>query len=106
MKTFLMKTADVQRKWWLVDADGLVLGRMATKLARILMGKNRPTYTPYVDGGDAVVIVNAEKVRVTGAKAEQREKARGYAITLDEDYAADVEQIVSARKPWVPRSWD
>jgi large subunit ribosomal protein L13 len=73
MKTFLMKTADVRRKWWLVDADGLVLGRMATRLARILMGKNRPTYTPYVDGGDCVVVVNAEKVRVTGKKAVQRE---------------------------------
>jgi large subunit ribosomal protein L13 len=75
MKTFLMKEQDVQaqRKWWLINADGVVLGRMATKVARILMGKNRPTYTPYVDGGDAVVIVNAEKVRVTGAKAEQRE---------------------------------
>jgi large subunit ribosomal protein L13 len=73
MKTFLMKTADVKRKWWLVDADGLVLGRMATRIARILMGKNTPTYTPYVDGGDCVIVVNAEKVRVTGKKAEQRE---------------------------------
>jgi large subunit ribosomal protein L13 len=75
MKTFLMKAEDVQaqRKWWVVNADGLVLGRMATKVARILMGKNRPTYTPYVDGGDSVIIINAEKVRVTGAKAEQRE---------------------------------
>ena len=75
MKTFLMKTEDVQaqRKWWLVNADGAVLGRMSTKIARVLMGKNKPTYTPYVDGGDVVVVVNAEKVRVTGAKAEQRE---------------------------------
>jgi large subunit ribosomal protein L13 len=75
MKTFLMKTEDVlaQRKWWVVNADGAVLGRMATKVARVLMGKNKPTYTPYVDGGDTVVIVNAEKVRVTGSKAEQRE---------------------------------
>ncbi len=75
MKTFLMKAEDVQaqRKWWLINADGLVLGRMSTRIARILMGKNRPTYTPYVDGGDCVVVVNAEKVRVTGAKAEQRE---------------------------------
>jgi large subunit ribosomal protein L13 len=75
MKTFLMKTEDVQaqRKWWLINADGLVLGRMSTRIARILMGKNKPTYTPYVDGGDCVVVVNAEKVRVTGAKAEQRE---------------------------------
>ena len=75
MKTFLMKSQDVQaqRKWWLINAEGQVLGRMSTRIARILMGKNKPTYTPYVDGGDAVVIINAEKVRVTGSKAEQRE---------------------------------
>jgi large subunit ribosomal protein L13 len=73
MKTFLMNKQDVERKWWLVDADGLILGRMATKLALILMGKDRPTYTPGVDCGDFVVVVNAEKVRVTGNKAEQRE---------------------------------
>ncbi len=70
-----MKSQDVlaQRKWWLVNADGAVLGRMATRVARVLMGKNKPTYTPYVDCGDTVVIINAEKVRVTGSKAEQRE---------------------------------
>jgi large subunit ribosomal protein L13 len=75
MKTFLMKAEDVQaqRKCWLVNADGVVLGRMATKVARVLMGKNKPTYTPYVECGDTVVVVNAEKVRVTGSKAEQRE---------------------------------
>ena len=73
MKTFLMNKQDVERKWRLVDAEGLVLGRMATKIALILMGKDKPTYTPYVDCGDFVVVVNAEKVRVTGSKAEQRE---------------------------------
>ncbi len=75
MKTFLMKEQDVQaqRKWLLVNADGAVLGRMSTKIARILMGKNKPTYTPSVDSGDFVVVVNAEKVRVTGSKADQRE---------------------------------
>jgi large subunit ribosomal protein L13 len=73
MKTFLMNKQDVERKWRLVDADGLILGRMATKIALILMGKDKPTYTPYVDCGDFVIVVNAEKVRVTGSKAEQRE---------------------------------
>jgi large subunit ribosomal protein L13 len=73
MKTFLIKEKDVERKWWLIDAEGAILGRMATRIARILMGKNRPTYTPYVDCGDFVVVVNADKVRVTGSKAEQRE---------------------------------
>jgi len=73
MKTFLLKKQDVQRKWWLVDADGAILGRLSAKLAPILMGKTQPTYTPYVDCGDFVIVVNAEKVRVTGSKAEQRE---------------------------------
>jgi len=73
MKTFLMKKEEVKRKWWLVDADGLVLGRMATQIALVLMGKHRPTYTPSVDGGDTVVVINAEKVKITGSKAEQRE---------------------------------
>jgi large subunit ribosomal protein L13 len=73
MKTFLLKKQDVSRKWWLIDADGLVLGRMATKLALMLMGKDKPTYTPHVDSGDYIVVVNADKVRVTGNKAQQRE---------------------------------
>ncbi len=73
MKTFLMKKEDVKRGWRLVDADGQILGRMATKIALILMGKDKPTYTPSVDCGDFVVVVNAEKVRVTGSKAEHRE---------------------------------
>jgi large subunit ribosomal protein L13 len=73
MKTFLMKKQDVKRKWWLVDADGAILGRMAVKVAALLMGKHEPTWTPGVDCGDYVVVINAEKVRVTGNKAEQRE---------------------------------
>ncbi len=75
MKTFLMKAeeAQAQRKWWLINADGVVLGRMATKVSRLLTGKSKPTYTPHVDCGDTVVIINTEKVRVTGSKAEQRE---------------------------------
>jgi large subunit ribosomal protein L13 len=73
MKTFLMKKQDVQRKWWIVDANGAVLGRMATQIALVLMGKHRPTYTPNVDCGDSVVVVNAEKVKITGSKDEQRE---------------------------------
>ena len=73
MKTFLLNEKDVQRKWWLIDADGAILGRMAVKIAPILMGKTKTTYTPYVDCGDCVIVVNAEKVRVTGSKAEQRE---------------------------------
>jgi large subunit ribosomal protein L13 len=73
MKSFLAKKQDIQRKWLLVDADGQVLGRFASKIAMILMGKNKPTYTPNVDTGDAVVIINAEKIRVTGNKKDHKE---------------------------------
>jgi len=73
MKSFLAKKGEVEKKWVLVDANGAILGRMAAKIAPILMGKNKPTYTPHVDVGDYVVVVNAEKIRVTGKKAEQKE---------------------------------
>jgi len=72
MKTYYAKPQEVERKWLLVDATDLVLGRMATQIAAILKGKNKPTYTPHVDTGDFVVVINAEKVRVTGKKAEQK----------------------------------
>jgi large subunit ribosomal protein L13 len=73
MKTFMAKKDQVEHKWLLVDAEGLVLGRMAAKIVPLLMGKTRPTYTPHVDGGDYVIVVNAEKIRVTGKKAQQIE---------------------------------
>ncbi len=73
MKSFMAKNADVEQKWWVIDAEGAVLGRMAAKVAPILMGKTKPTYTPHVDTGDYVVVVNAAKIRVTGKKAEQKE---------------------------------
>lgn len=67
-KTFSQKSADVTREWFLVDASELPLGRIATIIADKLIGKNKPTYTPHVDGGDYVVVINAEKVVVTGNK--------------------------------------
>ncbi len=73
MKSFLAKTNQVDRKWRVIDADGLVLGRLASKVAMVLMGKDKPVYTPHVDTGDFVVIVNAEKIIVTGKKADQKE---------------------------------
>jgi len=73
MKTFMAKRNEVEQKWLLVDADGAVLGRIAAKIAPILMGKNKPTYTPHVDTGDWVIVVNAEKVKVTGKKAEYKQ---------------------------------
>jgi large subunit ribosomal protein L13 len=80
MKTYMAKTADVTRQWWLVDAENQVVGRLAAQLARVLMGKHRPTYTPHVDTGDFVVVINAEKVRFTGKKWEtkQYERYSGY----------------------------
>jgi large subunit ribosomal protein L13 len=73
MKSFLAKKGEIEQKWLLVDADGAILGRMATKIATILMGKNKPTYTPNVDVGDYVIVINAAKVKVTGKKAEAKE---------------------------------
>ena len=69
-KTYLEKPANVQRKWYLVDAEGKTLGRLAAKVATLLRGKHKPTFTPHVDTGDHVVIVNAEKVVLTGNKME------------------------------------
>ncbi len=71
MKSFMAKKNEVEQKWLLVDAEDAVLGRMAAKIAPILMGKTKPTYTPHVDVGDYVIVVNADKVKVTGRKAEQ-----------------------------------
>ena len=73
MKSFMAKKDQVEQKWLLVDAEGAILGRMAAKIAPMLMGKNKPTYTPHVDTGDYVVVVNAEKIRVTGKKANMKE---------------------------------
>lgn len=70
MKTYSAKPADVTKRWVLIDADGLVLGRLASLIAMRLRGKHRPIYTPHVDCGDNVIVINAEKVRVTGNKAK------------------------------------
>jgi len=69
-KSFQAKTADVKREWYLVDANDLVLGRLASQIARVLMGKNKPEYTPHIDTGDNIVVINAEKIKVTGKKVE------------------------------------
>ncbi|MDE0955208.1 50S ribosomal protein L13 [Candidatus Njordibacter sp. Uisw_039] len=72
MKTVSTKPADVTRDWYVVDAEGKTLGRMATEIARRLRGKHKPEYTPHVDTGDYIIVVNAEKVRVTGNKAKDK----------------------------------
>lgn len=68
MKTYSAKPLEVERKWYLIDAEGEILGRLATKIANILRGKNKPEYTPHVDTGDFVVVINADKIQVSGKK--------------------------------------
>ncbi len=70
MKTVSMRAQDVERSWWIVDAENKTLGRLATEIARRLRGKHKPEYTPHVDTGDYIIVVNAEKVRVTGNKEQ------------------------------------
>jgi len=72
-KTTVLKPADVQPKWWVVDAEGMVVGRLAARIARVLMGKHRPDYTPHLLCGDYVIVKNADKVVFTGKKWEQKE---------------------------------
>jgi large subunit ribosomal protein L13 len=71
-KTYQMRVQDVKKKWVLVDADGVILGRLASKIAMILRGKTKPSYTPSVDCGDNVIVINAEKVQMTGNKASEK----------------------------------
>jgi len=72
MKTFSAKTAEVRRDWYVIDATGKTLGRLSTEIARRLRGKHKPEYTPHIDTGDYIVVVNAEKVRVTGNKLKDK----------------------------------
>ena len=86
MKTFMPKAADITRKWYVVDAEGLALGRVASQVANILRGKNKPIYTPNVDTGDFVIVINASKVVLTGKKLDQKiyYKHSGYVGGLKE----------------------
>ena len=72
MKTYMQRKEDVDRKWYVVDAEGKTLGRLATQIATILRGKHKPTYTPHVDGGDYVIVINANKVNLTGNKLNDK----------------------------------
>lgn len=72
MKSSVLKPAEVKRRWWVLDAQDKILGRLATRIARLLMGRDKPTYTPHVDCGDFVVVINARGVRVTGRKAQAK----------------------------------
>jgi large subunit ribosomal protein L13 len=100
MKTIFVKPADIERKWYLIDAEGKVLGRLASRVVGILRGKNKPTFSPQWDTGDSVVIVNAEKVRLTGRKASGKLYYRhsGY----PGGFRAEPFEKLIARKPAYP----
>lgn len=72
MKSFMASTAEVERKWYVVDATGYTLGRLSSEVAKILRGKNKPIFTPHIDTGDYVIVINAEKIKVTGKKLLQK----------------------------------
>ena len=103
MKSFIPGEKEMQKKWHVVDADGKVLGRLATRVAKLLTGKDKPVYTPFLDTGDHVVVINAEKVRLTGKKLDDKMYRRhtGYPGGLREISAGDLmaknpEQVVRA----------
>ena len=97
MKSYMARPREVERNWYLIDAEGHTLGRLATEIARLLRGKNKTQYTPHMDTGDFVVVVNAEKVVVTGRKAEQKVYYRhtGYPGGLKETSY----EVMLGRKP-------
>ena len=97
MKTYLPKNSLDQRKWHVVDADGAILGRLAVQIANILRGRNKPVYTPHLDAGDFVVVINAEKVKVSGKKETDKEFMSYSGWKGGEKYAS-VEQV-RARHP-------
>jgi len=95
MSTYFPKEGEIARKWYVVDASGQTLGRLASRVARILMGKDNPKYTPFIDTGDHVIVINADKVRTTGVKAEQKKYQHytGYPGGLrTEDYRKRMER--------------
>jgi len=101
MKTYSTKAADIQRQWHVIDASGKVLGKLATQAAILLMGKHKPIFTPHLDTGDFVVIINAEKVRFSGNKEEKKVYYRhsGYpgglkSVTLEEMMQADPTRVI------------
>jgi large subunit ribosomal protein L13 len=99
MKTEFPSKNEIARQWHVIDADGAVLGRIASKAAMLLMGKNKPTYTPFLDTGDHVIVINAAKVRLTGRKEEQKFYRRhtGYPGGLIEVQASKQRQVRPAK---------
>lgn len=103
MRTFAGRTEDIKREWYVVDAEGQTLGRLASRIAPVLKGKHKPAYTPHLDYGDFIVVVNADKVRVTGRKLDQKlyHRHSGYpggltSVTLRDQLAKHPERVLLA----------
>ena len=111
MKTFMASPATIDRKWYVVDAAGMTLGRLASEVAKILRGKNKPIFTPHLDMGDYVIVINAEKINVTGKKLDQKVYYHhsGYVgglkeVTLKEKMSKKPEQVIElAVKGMLPK---
>ena len=110
MRTYSPKASEITREWWVIDAEGMVLGRLATEVARILRGKHKPTFAPNLDGGDHVIIVNADKVVLTSDKADKKRvwrhsgfpggiKSTSYREALDRKPAEAVRRTVKGMLP-------
>ncbi|HHW90541.1 MAG TPA: 50S ribosomal protein L13 [Clostridiales bacterium] len=112
MKTFMAKPQDIERKWYVVDAEGVVLGRLASQVAAILRGKHKPIYTPHVDTGDHVIVINCDKVVLTGDKLDQKVKKSysgypgGLKTTVYRKYMAEKsdEAVYKAIKGMLPKN--
>lgn len=112
MKTYMAHNCDIERQWYVVDANDMVLGRLASEVAKILRGKHKPTYTPNVDCGDFVIILNCDKVKLTGKKLEQKEYIyhTGYAGGLKKTKYKDMMEkksdvaVYEAVKGMLPKS--
>ena len=111
MKTYMANPDKIERKWYVVDTEGATLGRLASEIAKVLRGKNKPEYTPHIDTGDYVIVVNAEKVKVTGKKLQQKAyyNHSAYVVemretTLDEVLAKKPEKVIElAVKGMLPK---
>ena len=112
VKTYAVKAGDIERRWYVVDAEGKTLGRLATRVARILRGKHKPTFSPHLDTGDFIIIVNAEKIQVTGKKLKTKKYYRysGYlgglkSIVLSEQLEKHPERVlVHAIRGMLPKN--
>ena len=110
MRTYSPKASEITREWWVIDAEGMVLGRLSTEVARILRGKHKPSYAPNLDSGDHVIVVNADKVVLTSDKAEKKEvwrhsgfpggiKSQTYREALDRKPAEAVRRTIKGMLP-------